>query len=71
MLWYCLLHYYTTPAVQRPPETVIVVNKAAHQEQLQELFAEAFVQLQQELSEAQARSTTQQENDPLAILRHS
>jgi hypothetical protein len=49
------------------------VNEVAHQEQLpavQELFAEGFVQLQQELSEAQARSTTQQGNDPLAILHH-
>lgn len=73
---YCLLHYYTTPAVRVPvDEGVVVVDPLAYEEQkstVQSLFAEAFVQLQQELGESVARaaSTTGKQQDPLAVLHH-
>lgn len=69
---YCLLHYYTTSAVQVPVERCQVVNEAARAAQLpaiQSLFAQAFVQVQQDLSEAQARAATSS-HDPLAVLHH-
>jgi len=50
---------------------VKVINAKALQEQLpaqQELFAEAFVQLREELQEASIRQFSAHKNDPLAIL---
>ena len=75
---YCLLHYYTTPVARVPTKQVMILDVAVHEEQYpaaQKLFAEAFVQLQQELTQAMARSTTTtttaaQKKDPLAVLHH-
>lgn len=86
---YCLLHYYTTSAVRvkklnndgSTSSAVTILDNIAYQDQMpamQSLFAEAFVQLQQQLSEAQARAanndymgkTKTAANDPLAILHH-
>jgi len=68
---YCVLHYYTTSAVRANPAGVSILNQLELDAQLipmQELFAEAFVQLQQELSEQSARAFAAHSNDPLAIL---
>ena len=70
---YCLLHYYTTPASRVPTKYVTLIDPEAYDAQYpaaQKLFAEAFVQLQQELGETMARSATanQKNNDPLAVL---
>ena len=70
---YCLLHYYTTPASRVPTKFVTLIDPEAYDAQYpaaQKLFAEAFVQLQQELSETMARSATanQKNKDPLAVL---
>lgn len=70
---YCLLHYYTTPASRVPTKYVTLLDPEAYDAQYpaaQKLFAEAFVQLQQELSETMARSATanQKNKDPLAVL---
>lgn len=79
---FCLLHYYTTSACRvgivagesRPNNNdggVTVINESALHSQLapqQELFAEAFVQLQQELQEAAMQQYATHKNDPLAIL---
>lgn len=74
---YCLLHYYTTPAVRVPNDdsnkNVIITNPDEHERQLpaiQKLFSEAFVQLQQELNETAARASTQKKQDPLSVLHH-
>jgi hypothetical protein len=75
--YFCLLHYYTTSAVRAggPETTVRVVNPAEYDRQLpamQSLFADVFVELQQELAEeSAARSsfpTKISAQDPLAIL---
>jgi hypothetical protein len=69
---YCLLHYYTTRAVRTAKEgDVAIVDQAEFDKQLvpmQKLFSEAFVQLQQSLSEASARAFAAQQHDPLAVL---
>ncbi|CAB9496562.1 expressed unknown protein [Seminavis robusta] len=80
----CLLHYYTTMAVHEGGEFVNVHDADTVQQQVnnngvQDLFAEAFVQLQQELAQESlniAPTTTASKNprkappaqDPLAIL---
>ena len=63
----CLLHYYSTSAVRQ--DCVSVLDQGQVDQQLpavQELFAEAFVQLQQNLSEETALSFAAP--DPLAIV---
>jgi hypothetical protein len=68
---FCVLHYYTTSAVRSNPAGVTILDQRIVDEQLvpmQELFAEAFVQLQQELSETSARAFEKNAHDPLAIL---
>lgn len=68
---FCVLHYYTTSAVRSNPAGVTILDKSIVDEQLppmQELFSEAFVQLQQELSEESARAFQKNAHDPLAIL---
>jgi hypothetical protein len=68
---FCVLHYYTTSAVRSNPAGVTIIDQTIVDEQLvpmQELFAEAFVQLQQELSEQSARAFEKNAHDPLAIL---
>lgn len=72
----CLLHYYSTSAV-RETKSVSVIDSSLLQEQLpkvQELFAEAFVQLQQTIQEEVAKSfddTNYNDNnhDPLAVVQ--
>lgn len=73
----CLLHYYSTSAVRAPTDNVSVINQAEIDLQLpdqQQLFAEAFVQLQRELQEESARafaaSSAAAADDPLAILHN-
>jgi hypothetical protein len=68
---FCVLHYYTTSAVRSNPAGVTILDQTIVDEQLvpmQELFAEAFVQLQQEISEQSARAFAAHSNDPLAVL---
>mmetsp|Transcript_10059 Transcript_10059/g.15511 ORF Transcript_10059/g.15511 Transcript_10059/m.15511 type:complete len:289 (+) Transcript_10059:159-1025(+) len=69
---YCLLHYYTTRAVRVDTSSVSVLNQDQVDFQLengmQELFAEAFTELQQELGEESARSFHAHKADPLAVL---
>jgi hypothetical protein len=68
---FCVLHYYTTSAVRANPAGVTILDQTVVDEQLvpmQELFAEAFVQLQQEISEQSARAFEAHANDPLAVL---
>lgn len=68
-LSYCLLHYYTTSAVRCP--NVDIINKRALDSQLpavQQIFAEAYVQLKDELSDESTRQFANQRHDPLAIL---
>lgn len=69
----CLLHYYSTSAVRETkPDAVSVIDAHLLQEQLpqmQELFAEAFVQLQQTIQEETAKSFDENTNhDPLAVV---
>jgi hypothetical protein len=68
----CLLHYYSTSAV-RATKAVSIIDASLLQEQLpqtQELFAEAFVQLQQAIQEEVAKSFEDNtENDPLAVVQ--
>jgi hypothetical protein len=68
----CLLHYYSTSAV-RETKAVSIIDASLLQEQLpqtQELFAEAFVQLQQTIQEEVAKSFDDNtENDPLAVIQ--
>lgn len=68
---YCLLHYYTTSAVRLDPKYVTIQDEEELQRQLpavQEIFSEAYVQLQQELAQESARAFNQHKHDPLAIL---
>lgn len=69
---YCYLHYYTTSAVRAPIDMCVIIDNVAAEQQkpaVQKLFAEAFVQLQQELSETAARALDNKK-DPLAVLHH-
>jgi len=71
MQLFCVLHYYTTSAARVDPSDVSIFDQEELDKQLpaiQELFADAFVQLQQELSEESARSFAANQHDPLAIL---
>lgn len=66
----CLQHYYTTSAVRQPQPCVAVLNQDIVDEQLndhvQQVFAEAYSQIQQELAHESARAFSK--GDPLAIL---
>ena len=72
---FCLLHYYTTCAVQQDRATIIdqdVVDQEL-QDGVQTLFAEAFVEIQQELAHESAmafqkNADDDDDDDPLAIL---
>ncbi len=74
---YCLHCYYTTSAVRQDPEKFVsVFNKEEQAKQLpqiQQLFSECFLELQQEISEESARAFQKQKKDPLAsmMLHHS
>lgn len=67
---YCLLHYYTTQAVRA--KNVSVMDQEEVENQLsggmQQLFAQAFTELQQEISETSARAFSAHSSDPLAVL---
>lgn len=76
----CLLHYYSTSAV-REREAVTVIDSSLLQEQIpsvQELFAEAFIQLQQAIQEETMQTLYMNTNttdnsssinhDPLAVV---
>jgi hypothetical protein len=68
---FCLLHYYTTNAVQSKPENVSILNQIELEQQLpdmQSLFADVFLEVKQELSEEAARSFQATAHDPLAII---
>lgn len=70
---FCLLHYYTTSAVRVSESKVKPVDDSIVEEQLkdglmQELFAQAFTELQQDLSSESARAFQNQQADPLAVL---
>jgi hypothetical protein len=68
---YCLVCYYTTAAVRQDAKYVSVMDQAQLDEQLpplQQLFSEAFVDLQKELSDESTRSFAKQKSDPLALL---
>lgn len=65
----CLLHYYTSNAVQS--EHVAVVNEDAISHQIdngmQDLFAEAYLEIQQEIAH-KAALASQRRADPLSIV---
>ena len=69
---YCLRCYYTTSAVRQDPDKFVsVLNEEERMRQLPEiqtLFSECFLELQQELSEESVRAFQQQKIDPLAML---
>jgi hypothetical protein len=79
----CLLHFYTTGAHRTASATkdtsnrkkkssTLVDNRAIHQQlpQVQEVFAEAFTELQKEIREESARvfKSAASSDDPLAAL---
>ncbi len=65
---FCTSHYYTTSAVRHAPVTVLdqdIVNDQL-QNGVQQVFAQAFSELQQEMAHESARAF--QQGDPLAIV---
>jgi hypothetical protein len=70
---FCLLHYYTTSASRANESKVVPVDDQVVEEQLrdgmiQELFAQAFTELQHDLASESARAFQSQQTDPLAVL---
>jgi hypothetical protein len=70
---FCLLHYYTTRAVRVDGSKVTVLDEDLTKTQLedfnlQEIFAEAYTELQQELAHESATAFQKQQSDPLSIL---
>ena len=69
---YCLTCYYTTSAVRQNPEKYVEIrDPQEHERQLpniQNIFSECFLELQQELAEESARAFSRQKKDPLAML---
>ena len=65
----CLTHYYTTSAVRHKRVTTLDQDILNNQLEngMQELFAEAFVEIQQELAHELA-SAFQKTSDPMAIV---
>jgi hypothetical protein len=66
---FCLLHYYTTRAIRQDGATIIDQDVVDQELQygVQQLFAEAFLEIQQELAHESA-IRFQKNADPLAIL---
>jgi hypothetical protein len=70
----CLVHYYTTRSCRIDPKKVSIINPQELNTQLpyaNDIFAEAFTQLQKEISTESARSFHEmfsRESDPLSIL---
>lgn len=71
---FCWLHYYTSRAVRADEKDIeILVGEGHHAMdtetgELQDIFAEAYLELQQEVSTESALSFKKQKEDPLAIL---
>lgn len=71
---FCLLHYYTTRACRSDPSKTLVLNDDEMKKQLpyiQELFSEAFMDLQKDIATESAKSFNRMmkcANDPLSIL---
>ena len=63
----CWLHYYTSRAV-REPQQQVVVTSFAPDDDIQTLFSEAFIELQQEFAEESARTFSIQNKNPLGII---
>ena len=63
----CWLHYYTSRAV-REPQQQVVVKSFAPDDDIQTLFSEAFIELQQEFAEESARTFSIQNKNPLGII---
>lgn len=70
----CLIHYYTTRSCRIDPQKVSIINKEELKNQLpyvQDLFAEAFTDLQKEIATESAKSFNEMSRrtaDPLSIL---
>eukprot|EP00591_Stephanopyxis_turris_P006245 CAMPEP_0195526458 /NCGR_PEP_ID=MMETSP0794_2-20130614/27529_1 /TAXON_ID=515487 /ORGANISM="Stephanopyxis turris, Strain CCMP 815" /LENGTH=316 /DNA_ID=CAMNT_0040657143 /DNA_START=29 /DNA_END=979 /DNA_ORIENTATION=+ len=69
----CLLHYYTTRAARTFPSHKIKAIKCGGELQsqlppVQDLFSEAFLELQKEISEVSAKAFVERSSDPLSIL---
>jgi len=70
----CLMHYYTTRSCRIDPQKVSIINNEELTKQLpqvQELFSEAFLELQNEIATECARSFNEMAklgSDPLSIL---
>ena len=76
---YCLSCYYTTSAIRQDTDKYVSVcpneDNSGHSREIevqlpgiQQLFSEAFLELQKELSDESARAFRQQKKDPLAAL---
>ena len=79
---YCLSCYYTTSAIRQDTDKYVSVcpneDNSGHSTEIeiqlpgiQQLFSEAFLELQKELSNESARAFRQQKKDPLAALLSS
>eukprot|EP00978_Attheya_sp_CCMP212_P017729 scaffold47750_cov54-Attheya_sp.AAC.2 len=67
----CLEHYYTTRAVRKSP--LVVFDASIVEEQLddiQELYAQAWMDLQQDIAQESARTYQATRSDPLSILHN-
>lgn len=64
----CWLHYYTSRAV-RESQVTAKFHEETIPDHVQILFAEAFLELQQELAEESARAFQRQQQDPLGIIK--
>lgn len=70
----CLVHYYTTKNARIDPKKVSIVDKNATKQQLpyvQDIFAEAFTELQKDILNESARAFNEMSkrgSDPLSIL---
>lgn len=69
---YCLKCYYTTSAVRQDPQKYVSILSADEQArqlpEIQHMFSECFLELQQEISEESARAFQRQKKDPLAAM---
>jgi hypothetical protein len=73
---YCLVCYYTSSAIRQDPDKHVSVLSSSkgkyapleeHLPNMQELFSEAYLELQQELSRESTRAFQQQKKDPLGM----
>ena len=68
---YCLRHYYATSAVRQEAVTVLdqdIVNEQLKDGLMQQIFAQAFSEVQQELAHESARAFQHSQEDPLGIV---